>query len=267
MTVGYVGQTGIRAVRGFTLIELLVVISIIALLIGILLPVLGTVRGEGRRLLCATQLQQMGVGLHNFAAQHRDALPAAYTSDGGAISWDDAISEYVGRPLTQTEAAAGNLPAERGAAVFTCPADPVVELISEAVRSYAMVRANTDVAGVSRGVGLVDSSGDAEGLGFVLGSGELPAPSDTLLLSEFSASGFFYNRQGGELRAYLDRALQQKPSSFNSNLLHGSESKYVCNYLFVDGHVAVYEPIDTIGDGQVLGTSEPNGFWTRASGD
>ncbi|UCC99559.1 MAG: prepilin-type N-terminal cleavage/methylation domain-containing protein, partial [Phycisphaerales bacterium] len=48
---------------GFTLIELLVVIAIVALLLAILLPALGRVREQTKRVVCSSQLKQQTLAM------------------------------------------------------------------------------------------------------------------------------------------------------------------------------------------------------------
>ena len=61
--------------KAFTLIELLVVIAVIALLMGILLPVLGRVRRQARALACQGNLRQWGLVLHAYAGAENGLIP------------------------------------------------------------------------------------------------------------------------------------------------------------------------------------------------
>jgi len=53
----------------FTLIELLVVIAIIALLMGILVPVLHKAREQGKDVICRSNLRQIGIGASLYAEE------------------------------------------------------------------------------------------------------------------------------------------------------------------------------------------------------
>ena len=79
--------------NGFTLIELLVVISIIALLIGILLPALGAARSTARNLACLSNTRQMGIALATYHTENDGYFMPTFVS--GETDFFRLISEQI----------------------------------------------------------------------------------------------------------------------------------------------------------------------------
>lgn len=92
---------------GFTLIELLVVIAIIAILMGILMPVLGRARDQARKVKCQANMRQMGLALQVYLPDNNYHLPpsSCHETDPDEF-WLHVLSELTREDL-----------------LFQCPSD------------------------------------------------------------------------------------------------------------------------------------------------
>lgn len=129
-------RTHHRSWHGFTLVELLVVISVIAMLMGILVPVLSRARQSAYRVACMSNLRQIGVAIQIYRDEHGQKFPLARYMPAPFISMVDDP------PLP--DALRANQKGETE--VYRCPGDKVVyDVCQEDARtSYAY---NAELAG------------------------------------------------------------------------------------------------------------------------
>lgn len=81
---------------GFTLIELLVVVTILAVLAGLLMPVVSLAQGKANALRCSSNMRQLGIAIFAYANDHHDLLVVGATPAGSeVIFWQDQLMPYV----------------------------------------------------------------------------------------------------------------------------------------------------------------------------
>ncbi|MCC7192134.1 MAG: prepilin-type N-terminal cleavage/methylation domain-containing protein [Phycisphaeraceae bacterium] len=98
----------VTSTRGFTLIELLVVVSIMAILMGVLLPSMGQARGVARRVYDQNNLRQITTGVFAYAADAANAVPLAAPQELGGPQGRVSESD----PWLPARMFGGSLPAD-----------------------------------------------------------------------------------------------------------------------------------------------------------
>lgn len=112
--------------KGFTLIELLVVIGIIAVLAGILLPVLSKARSQANRTACRAQLRDIGALFAMYMSDSKGILPLVnpLPSAQPPVNKGPSLPELL-KPYTKT-----------ASKVFRCPSDQITKETQSAPAGY-----------------------------------------------------------------------------------------------------------------------------------
>ncbi len=189
--------------RGFTLIELLVVIALIAILVGILFPVLARTRRHSQKVVCMSNLKQIYGAAKMYCEDHnRRLVPARVWTPGGptlGITWCVLLQPYM-----------------KNEQILTCPLDDRPQ----------MAKNSTD---------LPHSYGINYGLTFTTGFGADHLARSMSSISRTSDLILFFDMKS-EAEAMGSSWIAHRVSRVDFR--HADQA----NFAFLDGHVKSYRP-------------------------
>jgi prepilin-type processing-associated H-X9-DG protein/prepilin-type N-terminal cleavage/methylation domain-containing protein len=235
---------------GFTLIELLVVIAVVAVLMAILLPALGRARKQAKRVVCASQLRQLGMAHVMYQQSHEGYIVPAVQDLGVNEYWYNTLGPY----FEHRNVGMGNEYADDlGRRILRCPLDEVgyPKMLNphgtnpEGWLSYALNSQPTSHVSCRNRI--------------YAGAGgnkitKLAQPAQTMLHADFAYRAWICdsvtltrNQYGSEPGAHYD-AMPGYPEQ-NETVKVAYRHQGRMNILMADGHVTVLEdPIPSAED-------------------
>ena len=134
-------KVSIHKNRSFTLLELLIVIAIIGILLSLLLPSLFKARKKAELAVCLSNQKQIGTAMLAYIVSNDAFYPVYGDKYVDNISWDDQLSDYDGRNLTEEQKRKKVLKIsdypDMDNSIYECPGN-VMERANQFPRSYVI---------------------------------------------------------------------------------------------------------------------------------
>jgi prepilin-type N-terminal cleavage/methylation domain-containing protein len=219
--------------HAFTLIELLVVISIIALLVGILLPALGAARKTAQQIKCMGNLRQIGIATIAYTDNNDGHFPEMRAnSSGNRNTWYTNLTPYMAGGSVLTEDISATMTPEEQAKYnalwqeFICPAAEEADIplfVQGVQRTYGIHVAsshNGNLQGWEKGYGVVDwSTGQTRKIH------EATSPSSSLMYADTQDVEYIYANMYVSLGPFQPKYLPTRhPSDYVAAFIDGHGS-------------------------------------------
>jgi len=216
--------------RGFTLLELLAVIATIAILAGLLLPVLNKAKGKAQRTNCTSNLRQLSAAWIMYSSDNSGNLAQSYPFNNPEAWVKGDMTKAAEAGNTDLIRQGKLFPYVQDVNLYHCPADKGVRIngvLVQAARSYSM---NCFMGARDPSLGSIPVTADSY-IPFFSKEQEIPRPAQTfVMLDEDERSindGFFITDPTG--RVWYD---------FPSISNHRHD--YSFSLFFADGHADVW---------------------------
>lgn len=214
--MAYKGKRKEQAKNIFTLIELLVVIAVIAILVSMLLPALGSAREKARQISCASMMKQIGMGFEFYANAYDDRIPRPWDNTS---SWHHYIYPLM-KSGVRIEQNADHI--FTATAKIYCPSDTGARGNKFTTYNMNTYAGHVNWWGYSRNIYVVRSRVKTPTLVFLAGEQEAGATLGSYSISK---------------NAFLNYEAWLNDDTKVQSRIAGRHS-FGANFLYFDGHVA-----------------------------